>query len=248
MAPPKKNDLDQLGERLKELRNHRTLSQVELAEVLGIGQTALSHAESRSDMKLSTLQNYIRALGGELELQAYFPDLGRRTLLGLPALIEANEQLHLPGIPVPEPRGRDIVLSVKPRFAEKILDGSKTVELRRRFSSAVPSGARAWIYSTTPIKAMTGAATISAVKQLPLLDLWKRYKDAVAVTRSEFNSYFDGVDDGYAILLSAPHTLANPVPLSDLRSFCEFEPPQSYQYAPSQLSHYINGDWAKAPN
>lgn len=246
MPSTKAPDLEQLGERLKELRNLRGLSQVELAETLGIGQTALSHAEARNDMKLSTLQSYLKALGGELEVHAHFPDLGTRTLLHRAKSPESAEQLNLPGIPVSAPRGRDIVLSVKPRFADKILDGSKTVELRRRFSSAVPAGARAWIYSTTPIKAMTGAATISGVKQLPLNDLWKRYKSAVAVSKAEFNGYFDGTEEGYAILLSAPHALANPVSLNDLRSFCEFEPPQSYQYAPSQLSHFINGDWAKA--
>jgi predicted transcriptional regulator len=244
------SNLSQLGERLKELRNLRSVSQVDLASILGIGQTALSHAESRNDMKVSTLWEYISALGGNLELVAHFPDLGRKQLSPAPATSEPDlgEQLVLPGIPVQRKAARDVVLSIKPRYAEKIMDGSKTVELRRRFSAAVPAGARAWIYSTTPTKAMIGAATITRVEQLSTNDIWRRYKDVAAVSKQEFNEYFSGRDDGYAIVLSSPLSLHTPVPLADLRSNFEFEPPQSYQYAPPQLSKFMNGDWTKAPN
>ena len=59
---------------LKELRAHRQLSQTVVGEALGIKQAAVSRIEGRDDLMLSTLQSYIEALGGSLELIAHFPE------------------------------------------------------------------------------------------------------------------------------------------------------------------------------
>jgi len=45
-----------------------------LAKALNINQAAVSKMERRTDMYISTLRNYIRAMGGELEIIATFPD------------------------------------------------------------------------------------------------------------------------------------------------------------------------------
>lgn len=59
---------------LQELRKSRQMTQVELANVLNIEQAAVSKTESRPDMYVSTLREYIRAMGGDLQLVAKFPD------------------------------------------------------------------------------------------------------------------------------------------------------------------------------
>jgi DNA-binding XRE family transcriptional regulator len=59
---------------LNELRQARALSQVKLAETLKVNQAAVSKIERRTDMYISTLRAYIRAMGGELEIVAKFPD------------------------------------------------------------------------------------------------------------------------------------------------------------------------------
>jgi DNA-binding XRE family transcriptional regulator len=58
---------------LAELREAKDLTQVQLAEKLGIDQGAVSKIERRTDMYLSTLRNIIQAMGGQLELTACFP-------------------------------------------------------------------------------------------------------------------------------------------------------------------------------
>jgi len=58
---------------LAELREAQDLTQVHLAEKLGIDQGAVSKLERRTDMYLSTLRNVIQAMGGQLELTAHFP-------------------------------------------------------------------------------------------------------------------------------------------------------------------------------
>jgi DNA-binding Xre family transcriptional regulator len=59
---------------LDELRVARELTQEQLARALKIKQAAVSKMERRTDMYLSTLQGVIRAMGGELEIRAIFPD------------------------------------------------------------------------------------------------------------------------------------------------------------------------------
>ena len=63
---------------LRDLRRAHELTQVKLAAVLGVKQATLSTLEKRSDMLLSTLREYVEALGGELQLRATFP--GRRSV------------------------------------------------------------------------------------------------------------------------------------------------------------------------
>jgi len=59
---------------LQELRTARGLSQQTLAAALNIQQPAVAKMEKRTDMYLSTLRRHIRAMGGELDIVARFPD------------------------------------------------------------------------------------------------------------------------------------------------------------------------------
>lgn len=58
---------------LAELREAQQLTQVEMARRLKVDQGAVSKIEHRADMYLSTLSNFIRAMGGTLQLTASFP-------------------------------------------------------------------------------------------------------------------------------------------------------------------------------
>lgn len=59
---------------LRQLRQARGRTQVQLAKVLGISQPEVSRIERQTDVYLSTLQSYVAAMGGELKLVAVFGD------------------------------------------------------------------------------------------------------------------------------------------------------------------------------
>ncbi|MDR2946619.1 MAG: XRE family transcriptional regulator [Candidatus Adiutrix sp.] len=59
---------------LAELRRGQSLSQGELAERLEKGQPAVAKVESRDDPHVSTVREYIEALGGRLDLVAHMPN------------------------------------------------------------------------------------------------------------------------------------------------------------------------------
>jgi transcriptional regulator with XRE-family HTH domain len=63
-----------IGMALQGLRQSRNLTQKDLAEELGLNQSALSKMERQDDMYISTLRKILGAMGGRLKLIAEFPD------------------------------------------------------------------------------------------------------------------------------------------------------------------------------
>jgi len=59
---------------LAKLRKTKQLKQTELAALMGVSQASISKVESGKDIQLSTLQNYVRALGGEVNIIAKMPN------------------------------------------------------------------------------------------------------------------------------------------------------------------------------
>ncbi|MGO8802862.1 helix-turn-helix domain-containing protein [Candidatus Binatus sp.] len=57
---------------LRELRIAAGMTQEELAEALKSAQSEVSRLEKRDDYRVSTLREYVHALGGQLEITAAF--------------------------------------------------------------------------------------------------------------------------------------------------------------------------------
>jgi len=68
---------------LQELRKAKELTQVQLAEALGIQQATVAKYERQSDLLLSTLRSYVAAMGGDLKLMVEFPGKAPVALEGL---------------------------------------------------------------------------------------------------------------------------------------------------------------------
>ncbi len=85
---------------LGRLREARGTTQVELAGALGVTQANVSRIEHQDDLYLSTLREYVEALGGHLQVAAIFDDQtilltapGRQTESEeRPAIVQEREQ------------------------------------------------------------------------------------------------------------------------------------------------------------
>lgn len=118
-----------------------------------------------------------------------------------------------------------ILISIHPEYAEKILTGEKTYELRRRLPLEKPD--RMVIYATAPVSAVVGAAEVEDMIDLPLTELWKRVRKSAFVTLDEFHEYFRPQDRGKAFVLRNPVRFPSPVPVAE---YGIKRPPQSWQY------------------
>ncbi|MBY8882214.1 ASCH domain-containing protein [Streptomyces sp. PLK6-54] len=122
-----------------------------------------------------------------------------------------------------------MLLSVHPRFATAILDGSKTVEVRRQ-RVAAPPGTPVLLYATAPTMALVGLARIAAVHTASPREVWSVYRSQTGITQREYDAYMSGATQASGLTLEDTFAFDEPVTLGALRAAGTFHPPQSYRY------------------
>jgi predicted transcriptional regulator len=123
----------------------------------------------------------------------------------------------------------DILISLRPVYTRAILDGRKTVELRRRAVRA-EIGARVWLYSKAPKARLEGSARIERIEEKAVRGLWLRYSRNVGISRAEFDAYFEGCNTGCAIVLTRVQAVHPAVDLDTIRKqIGNFHPPQFFK-------------------
>jgi len=128
------------------------------------------------------------------------------------------------------PDGRALFISVRPRFAELLLSGTKTVELRR-VQPAISRGAHVLLYASSPTCALLGTGLVDNVQVAAHDDIWHLHGARTGISRVEYDSYFQGTAAAVAITLARVRRLPRPVPLHELRNGRDwFRPPQSFRY------------------
>lgn len=131
------------------------------------------------------------------------------------------------------PDDRALLVSLKPVYAELILAGSKTVELRR-VRPAVSPGCDVLLYASSPTREMVGRAKVAAVEVDSPEAIWAKHGADTGIDRMAFDTYFAGARSAVAITLRDPTRLRQRVPLPELRRrIAGFRPPQSFRYLAS---------------
>jgi len=124
---------------------------------------------------------------------------------------------------------RLMLLSIHPSFVAKILDGSKTVELRRT-RPAVDDGQPVVIYATAPSAAVVASCSVAEIRTGTPAEIWPMVSALVGVSRAEYDQYFAGSQTAVAIYLNDVQALADQVTLTHLRSTGHFHPPQTWHF------------------
>lgn len=132
-----------------------------------------------------------------------------------------------------------LLLSIKPRFAEAILDGTKLFELRK-VKPRVGAGDLVLIYVTSPRCRLEGAFRVASVIEATPEKLWPKVKGKCSLTKSEFFSYYEGKTTAFAIAVDEAWTLETALDLRDLRSE-SIIPPQGYRYLTSDKTAALIG-------
>ena len=118
-----------------------------------------------------------------------------------------------------------ILLSIKPEYAERILEGTKQFEFRKRLATK-PVG-KIIIYETVPTMRIVGeAAVIETISESPD-SLWERTKTQAGISFSKFKDYFMGYDTANAYRLGEVVKYSTPKKLADYNIQ---HPPQSFVY------------------
>ncbi|HWV48106.1 MAG TPA: ASCH domain-containing protein [Microbacterium sp.] len=124
---------------------------------------------------------------------------------------------------------RALLISVKPRYARAILEGRKTVEVRRRFPE-VPPGTTVVLYSSSPERAVLGTVRLKQTITVPSDRVWEMHSSAIDIAEDALGEYLEGAEDSTLLEVEDPQTWARPVSLTSLRALLGLEPPQSFRY------------------
>ncbi|TWT69722.1 ASCH domain-containing protein [Crateriforma conspicua] len=132
-----------------------------------------------------------------------------------------------------------LFLSIHPKHVQAIVEGRKTVELRKRRPSIEP-GCMVVIYATTPKCEVVAVATVDAIQVGDPETIWRDCGEMAAVSEDAFDDYYDGATKAVGIHLSDIAVFKKPVSLRELRRRWEgFQPPQQYRYLDSAQQKFI---------
>jgi len=119
-----------------------------------------------------------------------------------------------------------VLLSIKPEFAFRILEGTKQYEYRRVIFRRKDVKTIV-VYASDPVKKVVGEFEIEEVLCEDPRVLWLKTRDKAGMTKERFLRYFGNRQRGYAIKVKAAKTYQPSVPLTELMVS---SPPQSFTY------------------
>lgn len=135
------------------------------------------------------------------------------------------------------------LLSIRPEYVERILDGTKRVEFRKtKLSSELRYVV---VYCTSPVKRVVAFFRVGAVVQGAPRHIWAQYRNVAGVSYALFRDYYQESNSAVAIEVDQVFQLRKPIALRDLDD--ELSPPQSFQYVPESFVTQLRRS-AEVPN
>jgi type I restriction enzyme S subunit len=121
----------------------------------------------------------------------------------------------------------NVLLSVKPKYAEKILDGEKKYEFRRAIFKKQDIE-KVYIYSSSPVSKIVAAFEIEKILKDTPEKLWTLCQKYAGISKRDFFDYFKNSNAAYAIEMENVEVFKKPI--DPFNEFTNFKPPQSFYY------------------
>ncbi|MGE5409872.1 MAG: hypothetical protein ACM3MI_02855 [Clostridiales bacterium] len=118
------------------------------------------------------------------------------------------------------------LLSVRPIYVNRIVEGSKRYEYRKKCFSREVS--KVFIYSSHPIQKIVGCFLVSQIIYDSPQYIWGLTKDSAGIDLDSFESYSKGRSHIFAIRVENFNAFT--VPINPYELVKNFVPPQSYMY------------------
>ena len=122
-----------------------------------------------------------------------------------------------------------VLLSIKPKYVDKIRNGTKLYEFRKQIFKQ--DAEEIWVYESAPVKKIVGKIVISNVIEDSPKNLWSNTKEFAGINKKDFFKYFGSKDKGFAIGIKEFYELKNPINPYEIKK--RFVPPQSFAYIES---------------
>ena len=120
----------------------------------------------------------------------------------------------------------EVLLSIKPEFANKIFDGEKKFEYRRAIFKRLDVN-KVIVYASAPISKVIGEFEIAGIITDEISSLWDKTKEHSGITKDFFFEYFNGREIGHAIAVKKCIKYSDPC---CIETTFGIKPPQSFVY------------------
>jgi len=124
----------------------------------------------------------------------------------------------------------NVLLSIKPKYVEKIKNGIKKYEFRKSLCSAKNREKldKIFIYSSAPVKKIVARFFVEEILEDHPKSLWNKCKDVSGIEQVDFFRYFQDKNTGLAIKISDIKFFRKPI--EPKKIIPNFSPPQSFCY------------------
>ena len=126
----------------------------------------------------------------------------------------------------------NLIMSIRPKYAQAIIDGKKQYEYRKRLPKRTDID-KLYVYASKPIKAIIAYFTIGSVISDNPQKVWELTKKDGGITKEQFNDYFKGRDIAHAIKIEDVTELVTP--LDPKAIIKDFTAPQNFIYTEVEL-------------
>ena len=120
----------------------------------------------------------------------------------------------------------EVILSIKPEYANKIFNGSKKFEFRRSIFKN-KEVTKIIVYASSPVSKIIGEFEIEKILYEDLKSLWKLTKDFSGISEKYYYDYFIGKEKGYALEVKKVKLYKEVLCIKETFGI---NPPQSFAY------------------
>lgn len=120
----------------------------------------------------------------------------------------------------------EVILSIKPEYANKIFNGSKKFEFRRSIFKN-KEVTKIIVYASSPVSKIIGEFEIEKILYEDLKSLWKLTKDFSGISEKYYYDYFIGKENGYALEVKKVKLYKEVLCIKETFGI---NPPQSFAY------------------
>lgn len=136
-------------------------------------------------------------------------------------------------------------LSIKQIYAERIIAGTKKIELRKRLIG-MELGELILLYETTPDSVIRGGFIADKTISLPPSKMWNQYNHIMGVDKEFYDIYFENCEFAYGTLIHQSFSFPA-LPLKQIQKLCPgFVTPQAT--INWREDWYIHPEWLDALN
>lgn len=253
MANIKSNEKRHLQDTKKHLLNHiqmsklktqikkvqKTKSKEELAKLFSLVDSSLSKGiitKNKADRIKSRISLFLsgKKQRTELKVEKKQKPVKKEIKIKEESLKRESEQLKVVhSEPKKDSKQKEVVeqtsiimISTTPKYANLILDDE---EKNVFFYKVTPINKvkRVLIYATAPVKAVVGEFDLESINISTLSTAWNKYRSQSAMSKKEFDSYYEGKKEAHAMISKESFRYSKP---KKLEQFGMSKGPSGFQY------------------